>query len=133
MRNPPEKYRIKLHPLLGSDASYGNNGFFVIPHPKVRNYYIQCMISDGEGFEHVSVTLSSPKRIVDRCPTWAEMCFVKELFWKDDETVIQYHPPKSQNVSTHPYCLHLWKPIGVDLPMPNPEMIGYVGDDNQSF
>ena len=29
-----------------------------------------------------------------------------------DECVVQFHPPKSEYVNLHPYCLHLWKKIG---------------------
>jgi hypothetical protein len=38
------------------------------------------------------------------------MAFVKDLFWHDDECVVQFHPPKSEYINNHPYCLHLWKP-----------------------
>ena len=65
-------------------------------------------------FEHVSVSVPG----VGRCPTWEEMCWVKGLFWGEDELVIQYHPPASVYVSHHPTCLHLWKPVGVDIPLP---------------
>ena len=47
----------------------------------------------------------------NRCPTWDEMCLVKDIFWQDDECVVQFHPPKSEYVNLHPYCLHLWKKI----------------------
>lgn len=30
------------------------------------------------GWEHVSVSLRN------RCPTWDEMCLVKDIFWRDD-------------------------------------------------
>lgn len=76
--------------------------------------------SDGGGWEHVSVSL--PQR--QRSPTWEEMCWIKSLFWRDDETVIQYHPAEDDYVNCHPFCLHLWKPIGVDLPKPDPIMVG---------
>lgn len=53
-----------------------------------------------------------------RCPTWEEMDFVKGIFWGGDETVLQLHVPRSRHVSYHPYCLHLWKPVGVEIPLP---------------
>ncbi len=68
-------------------------------------------------WEHVSVSLKQ------RCPTWDEMCFVKDLFWADDEVVIQYHPAKSNYVNDFKTCLHLWKPIGVELPTPEVKLI----------
>ena len=61
---------------------------------------------------HVSVSAK------DRCPTWGEMCWVKDQFWGPEECVIQYHPPRSRYVNAHPFCLHLWRPVGLDLPQP---------------
>jgi hypothetical protein len=58
---------------------------------------------DAKGWEHVSVSLEK------RCPLWTEMCLVKELFWDSNETVIQFHPAKSEYVNCHPNCLHLWR------------------------
>lgn len=124
MKAAPEQYRIKNDPILGSDSSYGNNGAFRIPHPNIMYYYFNVIISDGMGWEHVSVSLTSTKRKVERCPTWSEMCFIKDLFWSDDECVIQFHPPKSEYVSNHPYCLHLWKPTFTNLPLPDSTMVG---------
>jgi hypothetical protein len=39
---------------------------------------------------------------------------------------VQYHPAEKDYVSNHPYCLHIWKPVGVELPVPLPEMVGNV-------
>jgi len=127
MKKAPEQFRLKKHALLGSDASYGNNGFFIIPHHRILNYSYNCKISDGSGWEHVSVTLDSSIRKVERCPTWEEMCYIKSIFWSDDECVIQYHPPKDDYVSMHPYCLHLWRPTEALMPMPDPLMVGIPG------
>ena len=60
-----------------------------------------------------------------RCPTWGEMCQVKELFWRDDETVVQFHPAKSEYVNDHSYCLHLWKQTGVDFVLPPSILVGF--------
>lgn len=47
----------------------------------------------------------------DRCPTWEEMCQVKDLFWDDEDVVMQFHVPSKDHVNNHPYCLHLWRPV----------------------
>ena len=91
----------------GSDPSDGANGAFEIIGPMGAT--LRIIASDGvdpvaEGWEHVSVSLSSK-----RCPNWLEMCFVKDLFWSDEETVIQFHPPRSEYVNHHPTTLHLWR------------------------
>lgn len=66
----------------------------------------------GPRWEHVSV------RAENRIPTWKEMCAVKYLFWGDDEVVMQLHPHKDDYVNYHPNVLHLWRPVGVEIPTP---------------
>ena len=66
----------------------------------------------GLGWEHVSVCPEN------RCPDWEEMCKIKDMFWNDDETVVQYHPAKSSYVNLMQNCLHLWRPIGQEIPVP---------------
>lgn len=112
----PEQYRIRSG-RAASDASYGNNGAFVVPL-KTNRQTVHVIASDGAGWQHVSV--SRP----DRCPTWAEMCEVKDLFFGPDEWVMQFHPAASDYVNTHPFCLHLWRPVGRDFPLPEPWMVG---------
>jgi hypothetical protein len=104
-----EACRITDGPLK-SDRSAGNNGAFVIRGP--HRTKLGIIASDGGGWEHVSVSTKN------RTPTWTEMCFVKDLFWNDEETVVQFHPRKSQYVNDHPYCLHLWRPTFLSLPEP---------------
>jgi len=132
MRRAPEQYRFRGSHPFASTAADGNNGLFYVPHPKITGYQFMVIISDGRGWEHVSVSLVSGSKRVERCPTWAEMCYIKEIFFQDEEPAVQFHPPKSQYVSTHPYCLHLWKPTGAYLPLPDPIMVGNKGDNIQS-
>lgn len=120
----PENFRLRKG-LMASNSSYGNNGVFIIPHYKISNYYFNCIVSDGDGWQHVSITLSSTERKVERCPTWEEMCYIKSIFWHDEETVMQLHPPKSEWVNNHNYCLHLWKPDNKEIPLPNSLMVGF--------
>lgn len=110
------RWRIR-EGLLGSTNKNGNNGAFSIPGPNNQTFIV--VASDGMGWEHVSVHVAG----VNRCPTWEEMCFIKDLFWEPHECVIQYHPPQNIYIDAHPYTLHLWKPQGIDLPMPFLEMI----------
>ena len=109
----PDKFRVVIPEYGPGDAT---NGIFVV---KLKNSQIvQVQASDGMGWEHISVSRQ------DRCPTWNEMCQVKDLFWDEDDCVVQYHPPKSDYVNLHPYCLHLWRPIGVEMPRPPKWMVG---------
>lgn len=115
-----EKYRQRNAGAWSSDASFGNNGVFLIPASLVvKRPALTIVASDGLGWEHVSVSSAT------RCPTWQEMCFVKNLFWDDEDCVMQLHPPKSKWINNHPYCLHLWRPVNKDIPMPLEIMVGY--------
>lgn len=117
----PNQFRVRTGPLGSSDA-IGNAGAFWIP-PKPGKASLpmplKVIASDGEGWEHVSVSLP------DRCPTWAEMCRVKELFWDDGDCVVQFHPPRSEYVNNHPYCLHLWRKVDGEFETPPGYMVGY--------
>lgn len=119
----PEKHRITTGPLA-SDSSYGNNGAFAIQDNKDTKFFI--IASDGEGWEHVSVhcKIWILKNWTPRTPTWNEMCKVKNLFWGEEDTVIQYHPRQSEYVNNHPHVLHMWRPIGVTLPEPPSILVG---------
>jgi hypothetical protein len=116
----PEQYRVR-NGFLGTDKSVGNNGMFLVPRPRDPAVPLRVIASDGQGWEHVSVSLPY------RAPTWDEMCRVKDLFWGDEDTVVQYHPPRSEYVNNHAYCLHLWRPVGAEVPRPPAIMVGVPG------
>lgn len=76
------------------------------------------VFSWGGGWEHVSVSYPN------RCPTWEEMCRVKDIFWYDNECAVQFHPPKSDYINNHSYCLHLWhKRDGSGFELPPKEFV----------
>jgi hypothetical protein len=74
--------------------------------------------SPGWPWEHVSVSTET------RCPTWDEMCRVKDWFWDAEETVIQFHPPRSEYVNHHRFCLHLWRNLEAPTASPPSELVG---------
>lgn len=96
----------------GADGGYGE-----IQYGKLRGSVIW---SFGGGWEHVSV---SPYKH-SYTPSWDEMCRLKDMFWNDDEVVVQYHPAKSEYVNNMPNCLHLWRPINETMPTPPSIMVG---------
>ena len=110
-----EAGRVRDGPY-GSTPDYGTTGAFFVMGPK--GALLRIIASDGEGWEHVSVSIDR------RCPNWDEMCFVKDLFWRDDECVVQFHPPRAEYVNYHPNCLHLWKPVGRDVQTPASILVG---------
>ena len=104
----PERYRIQVKGPW-PETGPGENGFFEFksPHGVVR-----CLAAKGDGWEHVSV--SHPHKI----PSWEIMVRVRHLFWSDDVTVMQLHPPLADYVDCHPYTLHLWRPEEGEIPRP---------------
>lgn len=94
----------KVHPTFGPSPRGAMWGYFTIRH---KGADLRIIASNGDreitAWEHVSVSLA------DRCPTWEEMCFVKDLFWLPTETVVQFHPPRSKHINFMETCLHLWR------------------------
>lgn len=72
-----------------------------------------CGDDEATGWEHVSVSIEGKHP-----PNWQEMSWVKDHFWEDTETVLQFHPMKSEYKNLHPNCLHLWRNVGLDHPLP---------------
>jgi len=115
---------MKLHPDVerwrwrtGNYASSTGDDFgaFRIPGPCGLDLNVLLGPPDPEAgidWEHVSVST------LKRCPNWQEMCFIKDLFFDPEETVMQLHPPKSRYVNIHPNCLHLWRPLKAEIPLP---------------
>ncbi len=91
----------------------GGNGIFKI---MVGQRSFWCIASDGGGWEHVSVSPCKHKR--KACPTWEEMCGIKDVFFHPEECVVEYHPPKREYVNIHETCLHLWRPTDGNFRMP---------------
>lgn len=121
MRNSPnmrvERHRIRGG-LLGSSSQDGNNGVFIIPYGKLT---LSVVCSDEEGWDHVSVSVDiNPPRL----PTWEEMCYVKDLFFRDEETVVQFHPKRSAYRNVNPWVLHLWRDQSIEYSLPPGKFIG---------
>lgn len=112
----PNRYRVRTG-FFASDDSAGNNGAFFVPL-KHGHAPLKIIASDGAGWEHVSVSLPN------RCPT-CEMSAIKAAFWDADDCVVQFHPPKSEYVNNHPFCLHLWRSTRHEFPLPDSLLVGY--------
>lgn len=84
---------------------------------KIYGQTLQVIAATGLGWDHVSVTHKK------RTPTWHEMCHIREMFFDDEDTVVQFHPPKSMYVNDHPRCLHLWRKIDEEIELPPVECV----------
>ena len=99
----------------------GNHGLFVASlRPKVKAIVIAA---DGDevGWEHVSAHIryvTKQGKFKKRIPSWEEMCAIKEIFFKPDECVVQFHPKEEDYINIHGHVLHLWRKEGEDFPMP---------------
>ncbi len=103
------KYRKNIYGTLGDNY----NGVFVMTlkiSQRTEKYSI--IASRDKEWEHVSISCKN------RCPNWEEMHHFKEMFFHDDECVMQLHPKKEDYVNNHPYCLHLWRPVQDVIPIP---------------
>ena len=140
MMHVPSLSRITpaMHPVLGTDHTYGNNGAFQLPSPE-PGWTLFLICSDGNhddavgelaDWEHVSVSVrrtplrfaGEPVRLrrdnVTRTPTWNEMVFAKRLCWDDDDCIVQYHPKAADYVNVHPNVLHMWRWKAGSFPTP---------------
>jgi hypothetical protein len=123
----PEKYRDQDDPNLSTTARDGNNGLFYLDSPR-PGWKLAVIASDGEGWEHISLQAFRYKGIgaliQSRTPQWDEMCYAKDQFWDAEDLCIQVHPRHSEYVNCHPNVLHIWRPIGIEIPTPDQYLIG---------
>lgn len=107
----------RVPPQYVSTEADGFNGMFRFT---LDGRLVRCVASDGGGWQHVSVSVEYDHRP----PNWDTMCRVKDLFWDDEDWVVQFHPAKSEYVNHHPGCLHLWRYTGGGpFAMPTPHAL----------
>lgn len=114
-----EPFRFRMGQFASSPSEL--QGAFFIPGPCSRELIVIASNGSAEHeilWEHVSVCV---KR---HTPTWAEMDFIKRLFWDDEETVMQLHPPRSRWINNMPNCLHMWRPTNREIPLPPDITVG---------
>jgi len=111
-----DRWRRRDAAVLRHYGSVGDEtcGAFTVP---VGSHTFDCVASSDGGWDHVSISLPN------RCPSWLEMDALKRLFFRDHETAMQLHLPPGDHISLHPYCLHIWRPQDVPLPVPPKEFV----------
>lgn len=105
--------------IYSNDLEIGSDGFR--GYMTVDGINMTFVASYGGGWDHVSVAPTNRRKI----PTWEQMCTVKDIFFEDDEAVIQIHPPKNEYVNNYPNCLHLWRANDKEMILPPSFMVGY--------
>lgn len=68
-------------------------------------------VEDGTWWLHISISHKH------RVPTYSEIKEVKSVFIGPNRKGIMVFPQESNYVNIHPYCLHLFSPLGRD-PLP---------------
>ncbi|MGF6604542.1 hypothetical protein P3T23_009298 [Paraburkholderia sp. GAS448] len=104
---------------LGGDA---HNGAFRVTAAPTRAT-LHVIASDGGGWDHVSVSVAGETR----CPLWSEIAWVRDQFFEPGEAVMQLHPPLDRYVNNQAFCLHLWRPQTVPIPLPPSVLVGFTG------
>lgn len=123
----PEKFRLSDVPGRLFSKKGEPFGAFRVESPdkarvtKTHLFIIASPGTEGIDWEHVSVhavKYFSGKTYREFTPTWEEMCFVKSLFWDDEDRVVQFHPERSKYVNVHQHTLHLYRPTKIEIPLP---------------
>ena len=121
MFHVPELSRLREGPMH-STSHAGNNGAFLLLS-KTTEHDLWIIASDGLGWEHVSVHAANARNKLF-VPCWHDMCYLKDVFWDQEDVVMQLHPRSSEYVNMHASTLHLWRPIGQEIPTPHSILVG---------
>ena len=100
---------------LGMRGMDGFSGTIAMP-----TWIGSVICSHGAGWNHVSVSPFKKNYI----PSWHDMTMIKDIFFNDEEAVIQIHPPKSQYVNNMDNCLHLWECYYREMVLPPSCLVG---------
>ena len=124
--NDLNKYRLTGPGVIKMYGSAGNseNGAFMIKSP-IDGADMFVIASVGLGWEHISVSRKN------RCPNWPEMDHAKRVFFIEDETTMQLHVPVADHIDIARNCLHIWKPIDQEIPVPPYYMVGFKEGDEE--
>lgn len=115
------RHRLRNAGMFSTTEADGFNGAFQFRLPG-ESKPVMCIASDAGGWQHVSARQGDTEKDI---PSWNVMCKVKELFWDDEDVVVQFHPKKSEYVNYHPAVLHLWRCTdGREQPTPPSFMVG---------
>lgn len=116
---------IKKTPNLVIEAEADNDGMGGRYYDKTTGKWLNFIFSYQLGWEHLSVSMPS------KTPSWDQMCMMKDIFWREDEVCVEYHPKKSDYVNNHSHCLHIWKPTNVELATPPSILVGFRNDEEK--
>lgn len=111
-----ERFRIRKGPA--ASESEARVGTFVIPTQWGTALICHLHAPPGAPWERLAV-IARKKRGGERTPSWEEMQLAKSAFFRDDETVVQYHVPEDEKLHLPQPVLFLWRSTKEDAPRPS--------------
>ncbi len=121
---PFKKIKKIINGSGGMIVESGEDGFacqLFRPNCKKTMYVLYVIASWGEGWDHVSIHVETNDGTFT--PFWEDMAYIKDVFFKTCETVVQYHPAREFYVNTHEHTLHLWRQQGVEVTLPPQDLV----------
>lgn len=109
---PLSEHVRRVYPDGWSIVQRWGDGFALVERSGLSVLVTTAPYEDRE-WMHVSLSRR------DRIPSYDDMKYVKEVVIGNDRWAAQLFPPASEHVNIHPFCLHLWVPLGGPLPWPN--------------
>ncbi len=94
--------------IINNERLKINNNFLV---PLNNNKEAFVVASENfMGWNHVSAHVTeSTGEALKRTPSNEEMQFLRNLFFRENDVVLEFHPAKKDYVNNHSYVLHMWE------------------------
>lgn len=112
-----EQLRIQPRLCITDEAPDGLTAWAEL-RSTIKAQRVFIIASWGGGWDHVSASFRN------RTPTWEEMAEIKDMFFRKDETAVQFHPEEAEYINMHPFVLHIWKKQGHQHELPPWWMVG---------
>ena len=96
------------------------HGTFVIPFNDKDCFVVA---SNKFGWEHVSMHMEGDNGYIKRTPNNEEMQFLRNLFFYENDIVVEFHPKKEDYINNHGYVLHLWGYNSFNIKLPDKSVL----------
>lgn len=99
-----------LEKYINNDIGKSNiNKSFSVPLNDNKEAFVIAS-ENFMGWDHVSAHIISVESgALNRTPNNEEMQFLRNLFFEDEEVVLEFHPAKKDYINNHSYVLHMWR------------------------
>jgi hypothetical protein len=118
MFKSPEQYRV-TEGKFATKKEHGPNGVFFIPIKRNKfdfhcGFFLQVIASNVKGWEQIFINVVShdKKKVIERTPTWDEMCMAQKYFWDPEDVCIQIHADESNYKKLNKFALQILKKVG---------------------